>query len=165
MPPVESYCDPASDSIYLEDESGRLLLVGPIFSDPEHRGSWITGTVGAFLGTERENGEFHVQQVCWPGLPQEKKATSQQTSHSSKKIKLDGAAGGQENDQYAVLLSGLDLGAADTLEASDGEASLGYAQGEMRLGMLTEWISGEIGDEAVSSRSNYKRRRRVPRSL
>lgn len=154
LPPVTSYADPTSDHIYVEDESGRLKLVGPILTDEQHQGQWVTGTVGAFLGTELENGEFHVLEVCWPGLAS--------VSGWNKRVKLDNANDknksiGQEDgddddrpdDTYAVLLSGLDLGSNPTNGTDEDEAHLGFAAAEARMALLTEWISGEIGDEQV----------------
>lgn len=171
---MTSYADPTSDSIYIEDESGRLKLVGPVLTDTAQHGQWITGTVGAFLGTELDNGDFHVLDVCWPGVAKasgsNKKPDAVKAASSSKRAKLDD--GGDDNegddqdsfdaddrsdDQYAVLLSGLDLGSnasntplhdeGDEDETSSTSANPGFASKETRLSLLTEWISGEIGDE------------------
>lgn len=157
LPPVSSYVDPSSDSVYLEDESGRLKLVGPIFTSAEHRGALVTGAVGAFLGTERENGEFHVQDVCWPGLPESQTSTPKQISSgdTNKKVKLEDGTEDLErdDDEYVVLLSGLDLGDSETDVSFDGSdhADLGFAQTEMRMSMLQEWISGEMAAGKVSA--------------
>lgn len=159
---MSSYVDPSSDSVYLEDESGRLKLVGPIFTSAEHRGALVTGAVGAFLGTERENGEFHVQDVCWPGLPESQTSMPKQIigGESNKKVKLEDGTEDleREDDEYVVLLSGLDLGDSETDASFDGSdhADLGFAQTEMRMSMLQEWISGEMASHEVSVSPHLK---------
>ncbi|CAO1624826.1 unnamed protein product [Sympodiomycopsis kandeliae] len=145
LPPVTSYSDPESDTVYVEDESGRLQLVGPILTDPQYAGQWITGTVGAFLGTELENGHFHVLQVCWPGLT----SSDITGQNANKRVKTEEPpqeviaddAQDQDSDQYAVLVSGLHLGDEDLDDSLAGSAA------ETRLALLSEWISGEIGDQ------------------
>ncbi|CCD23940.1 DNA-directed DNA polymerase delta subunit POL31 NDAI_0C02800 [Naumovozyma dairenensis CBS 421] len=65
---VKSYTDlEGSDEIMLEDESGRVLLVGDyIRSTP-----FITGTVIGILGMEADAGTFQVLDICYPAaLPQ-----------------------------------------------------------------------------------------------
>lgn len=116
--------------------------------DVAHRGLFVTGTVGAFLGTERENGEFHVQDVCWPGLPtrETSKATVKREQMEENSQGMTAENQEREDDEYVVLMSGLDLGGA----TGDG-GQLGFAAAEMRLSLLTEWIGGEIGDEEVSA--------------
>ncbi|CAI4545508.1 AAC_collapsed_G0030090.mRNA.1.CDS.1 [Saccharomyces cerevisiae] len=66
---TKSYTDKegGSDEIMLEDESGRVLLVGDfIRSTP-----FITGVVVGILGMEAEAGTFQVLDICYPTpLPQ-----------------------------------------------------------------------------------------------
>ncbi|PWN20536.1 hypothetical protein BCV69DRAFT_282748 [Microstroma glucosiphilum] len=168
LPPVSSYSDPTTDHIYLEDESGRLRLVGPILSDEAHRGSWITGTVGAFLGTEMETGEFQVQDVCWPGLPERQSGTKglgASGAGKNKKVKLEedesarGSRKGGEEDEYVVLLSGLDLGGSSAEGdegAAAGQEDLGFASNEMRLSLLSEWIGGEIAPQGEDGKTTSR---------
>lgn len=60
------------------------------------------------------------------------------------------------DDEYLVLLSGLDVGGSQTHLAFDdsGNADLGYAQAELRLSLLAEWIAGEIGDESIRAKAS-----------
>lgn len=65
----ESYTDPdGTDEIMLEDESGRLILVGDMIAETP----FITGTVIGVLGMEADAGTFQVLDLCYPkALPQE----------------------------------------------------------------------------------------------
>lgn len=87
---TKSYTDPeGSDEIMLEDESGRVLLVGEfIRSTP-----FVTGTVIGLLGMEADAGTFQVLDICYPGpLPQKpltfETSTGSEFSGSPKKIAL-----------------------------------------------------------------------------
>ncbi|CAO1633055.1 unnamed protein product [Parajaminaea phylloscopi] len=163
LPPVTSYTDPTTDTVYLEDESGRLCLVGPILAAQAYRGAFVTGTVAAFLGTELENGQFHVQDVCWPGLPR----PAANVVSTSKRPKLErdddtattslvgGEADERDDDEYIVLLSGLDMGSSVSHSNPDAEmADLAFAQSEMRLSLLSEWLGGELGDDRQRDRAS-----------
>lgn len=161
---MTSYTDPTSDSIFLEDESGRLCLCGPILASEQFRGAFVTGVVAAFLGTELENGHFHVQDVCWPGLPDPPREIAAPPA-SSKKPRFEPENKGDDlsriqdrpDDEYLVLLSGLDLGSPHSGMAFEGSgtADLGFAQTEMRLSLLAEWIGGEIGSASDRQRASH----------
>ncbi|CCK68937.1 DNA-directed DNA polymerase delta subunit POL31 KNAG_0B05030 [Huiozyma naganishii CBS 8797] len=65
---VKSYTDPqGEDEIMLEDESGRVILVGEYIRTTP----FITGTVVGILGMEADPGTFQVLDICYPSaLPQ-----------------------------------------------------------------------------------------------
>ncbi|CDH10807.1 probable DNA polymerase delta small subunit [Zygosaccharomyces bailii ISA1307] len=65
---TKSYTDAeGTDEIMLEDESGRVLLVG----DYIKKTPFVTGTVIGVLGMEAEAGTFQVLDICYPTpLPQ-----------------------------------------------------------------------------------------------
>lgn len=48
----------------LEDESGRIKLVGDVVK----KAGLVTGVVVAALGAETANGDFEVIELCYPGL-------------------------------------------------------------------------------------------------
>lgn len=79
----------ADDYLILEDESGRVRLVG----DNVVAKSYVTGVIVAVYGQEGTDGEFLVQQIIEPGLPAQLPLPSQITS------------GGE--DKYVALVSGL----------------------------------------------------------
>ncbi|CCF60129.1 hypothetical protein KAFR_0J00610 [Kazachstania africana CBS 2517] len=60
---AKSYTDPeGSDEIMLEDESGRVLLVGDFIRQTP----FITGAVVGLLGMEADAGTFQVLDICYP---------------------------------------------------------------------------------------------------
>ncbi|KAF9201988.1 hypothetical protein BGZ49_007825 [Haplosporangium sp. Z 27] len=82
------------DSIYLEDESGRVKLVGPkITSD-----IFVTGVVMGVLGSEDTNGDFKVVDVCYTVNPPQEQINLMETD---------------EGDKFIALVSGLGIGSSD----------------------------------------------------
>jgi DNA polymerase delta subunit 2 len=62
-PPREKfYCD--EDSVLLEDESGRIKLVGDRITAER----LVTGVIVAALGIETPSGDFEVVDLCTAGL-------------------------------------------------------------------------------------------------
>jgi DNA polymerase delta subunit 2 len=61
----------AQDAIHLEDESGRVRLVGAKIRDERERdgGGIVTGVIMSALGFETGNGDFEVVDICFAGLP------------------------------------------------------------------------------------------------
>jgi DNA polymerase delta subunit 2 len=62
-PPLSKFCSP-HDSVMLEDESGRIRLVG----DRIREAFLVTGVVIAALGLETPNGDFEVIDICCAGM-------------------------------------------------------------------------------------------------
>jgi DNA polymerase delta subunit 2 len=48
----------------LEDESGRIRLVG----DHVQKARLVTGVIIGALGAETANGDFEVVDICYPGM-------------------------------------------------------------------------------------------------
>ncbi|KAI1809071.1 DNA polymerase alpha/epsilon subunit B-domain-containing protein [Poronia punctata] len=59
------YADDGTDAVTLEDESGRIRLVGDILSDVV----LVTGCIVAVMGTENVNGELEVVDLKFADLP------------------------------------------------------------------------------------------------
>lgn len=76
---VESYTDPDLDEMYLEDESGRILLEGDLLKEIV----LVTGVVVGVLGMETKPGCFRVVDVVYPLTSVQKP-----TRDSTKKIAL-----------------------------------------------------------------------------
>lgn len=64
IPPRDSYVSP-EDTLILEDETGRTILVGEKTRNIERL---VTGLVVAVKGTSLKGGEFEVQEMLFPGL-------------------------------------------------------------------------------------------------
>lgn len=48
----------------LEDESGRIRLVGQCLNDA----NLVTGVIIGVLGIENNDGDFDVLDICYPGM-------------------------------------------------------------------------------------------------
>jgi len=89
-PPRQKYLSPSGDDlIMLEDESGRLRLVGtPLATE-----MLVTGCIIAVMGTENANGDFEVVDIKVPDLPPQAErwhtSSPPMNGTSRKKIKLD----------------------------------------------------------------------------
>jgi DNA polymerase delta subunit 2 len=62
MPPPKEQCFSDKDEALLEDESGRIKLIGAKVKSEY----LMTGTVIGLLGYENKHGEFEVLDVCYP---------------------------------------------------------------------------------------------------
>ncbi|TRM61693.1 DNA polymerase alpha/epsilon subunit B-domain-containing protein [Schizophyllum amplum] len=123
-PPPSKICSP-DDSIMLEDESGRIRLVGArVKAAP-----LVTGVIIGVLGVETPNGDFEVVDICYaemppPTYPKEDEGAAMEV---------------EEEDAYIAVVSGLDVGAPSAADA--------------HLQLLVEYLTGEAGglDDAVSA--------------
>ncbi|GAA6014880.1 hypothetical protein JCM11491_002147 [Sporobolomyces phaffii] len=115
-PQRRKYCS-SSDEIMLEDESGRVRLVGQKIID--HGGSFVTGTIVACLGAETSSGDFEVFEYLYAGMPDQPRAAATKSD---------------DGGEWVALISGLEMG-------NSGEV------GDLRSELLVEWLNGEIGDE------------------
>ncbi|KAK6334060.1 hypothetical protein TWF696_002562 [Orbilia brochopaga] len=64
-PSRQKYRDFQKDEIMLEDESGRIRLIGTTITHE----TLVTGCVIAVMGTETASGEFEVVDIIFPELP------------------------------------------------------------------------------------------------
>ena len=113
-PPVTSYVDRAQDELFLEDQSGRVKLVGELIEQPALARQCVTGAVAGVLGIETPGGDLEVRHVFFPGLPAPVAMPAAPTPGS------------------IVLASGF-LAGDDAHPAS-----------EMAMELLLEWLTGEL---------------------
>ncbi|KAL7273410.1 DNA polymerase delta small subunit Cdc1 [Rhizina undulata] len=102
-PAREKFTDPDHDQVMLEDESGRLRLVGGILADKR----LVTGCVIAVMGSETANGDFEVIDVKIPDLPpQKKRPVRKGKDATSKKVALISGLSirGEEDDSLETHL-------------------------------------------------------------
>ncbi|RKP02143.1 hypothetical protein CXG81DRAFT_11167 [Caulochytrium protostelioides] len=113
LPPPRDKIFSDKDEYKLEDESGRVVLVGDILESH----TLVSGVIAAFLGHELPSGEFHVDDICFatpgPCLP------------------LPPAAGPDAPKRYVALVSGIELGAPNSLAPE--------------LDLLVDYLCGELG--------------------
>ncbi|KAJ7098142.1 DNA polymerase alpha/epsilon subunit B-domain-containing protein [Mycena belliarum] len=117
-PPLSKFYSP-DDSVMLEDESGRLQLVGARVTDAR----LVTGVIIAALGMETAAGEFEVVDICFAGMPP-------QPQHNVEEEKMDVDADPQA-DSWIAVVSGLDIGSP--------------AAADTQTQMLVEYLTGEEG--------------------
>lgn len=116
QPVVSTYVDMARDELYLEDQSGRVRLVG----DKIKPGSTlacqcVTGAVVGVFGAETPDGDLEVADLAFAG--------------PAAPLQLEDRS---ETPACIVLASGLRMGGAD-------------AAHDMHYDLLLEWLSGELG--------------------
>ncbi|KAF3924620.1 hypothetical protein AA313_de0202330 [Arthrobotrys entomopaga] len=90
-PPRQKYRDFEKDQIMIEDESGRLRLVGNMIMQQ----GLVTGCIIAVMGTETASGEFEVVDIILPELPPQPERPMPKTKPEKKR--------------YIALASGLNI--------------------------------------------------------
>jgi DNA polymerase delta subunit 2 len=123
----------------LEDESGRLRLIGP----PLANEMLVTGCIVAVMGTENANGDFEVVDIRVPDLPPQparwassKPPTSTNGSaKKSNKTKLedDDVQTAPGNSSKLAIVSGLSISGTSTEQS-------------LQINLLLEYLLGEALD-------------------
>ncbi|KAI9671565.1 MAG: hypothetical protein M1817_003617 [Caeruleum heppii] len=115
-PPREKYLSPnGEDKIMLEDESGRLRLIGT----PLDAHELVTGCIIAVMGTENADGDFEVVDVKLPDLPRQPQRWERDDMalSSASPEKQDEAKQSRRSGGKVAIVSGLAISGdeADTL--------------------------------------------------
>ncbi|EPQ26179.1 uncharacterized protein PFL1_06386 [Pseudozyma flocculosa PF-1] len=144
QPARTKFVDPARDELYIEDQSGRVKLVGDaIRPGGRLRPMLITGAVAAVLGTETRAGDFEVVDAVFASLPDASPASAAKDEASDDSVMDGGRDDDAADDGWVVIMSGLAIGGDDSLES------------EVAMQFLTEWLTGELGsgeDREASSK-------------
>ncbi|KAI8633062.1 DNA polymerase alpha/epsilon subunit B-domain-containing protein [Xylariaceae sp. FL1651] len=133
------YADDGSDSVTLEDESGRIRLVGDVLKDVV----LVTGCIVAVMGSENVNGQLEVISVKFPDLPPQpdrwsiSKPSATNGTRESKKPKDED----EEMTDAKPKGSGGKIAIVSGLAFSGNDAS--YA---IELNLLLEYLLGEALD-------------------
>ncbi|RDB24115.1 DNA polymerase subunit delta-2 [Hypsizygus marmoreus] len=124
-PPLKFYSP--DDNVMLEDESGRIRLVG------ERVGAarLVTGVIIGALGAETANGDFEVIDICYPGMAPQ---AAQETGEPPDEEKMDVDGQSTTPDEWIGIISGLDIGSPSPSDA--------------QIQMLVEYLTGEEGGVA-----------------
>ncbi|KZS99300.1 hypothetical protein SISNIDRAFT_472204 [Sistotremastrum niveocremeum HHB9708] len=127
LPRPDKIFSPA-DATVLEDESGRIKLVGKILQ----KLNLVSGIIMAALGMETDGGEFEVFDACVAGYaPQEHDAPS--------KMQVD-----SDGEEWIGLISGLDIGETENPDY----------RGDLRNQLLTEYLAAETGSDVDQEQSS-----------
>ncbi len=155
QPVRAKYFDAERDEIFLEDESGRVRLVGDALQ-PHSKGGRnlrsqvVTGVVVGVLGTETKSGDFEVADLVFPEgcsrLAARRTTADEADAADARGMQVEG------DDSWVAMVSGLEVGADEQIaESSNGEGpSAVRPHSELKLMMLSEWLSGELGTGEVS---------------
>ncbi|KAL2118381.1 hypothetical protein VTJ04DRAFT_8041 [Mycothermus thermophilus] len=137
---IDKYYSPdGGESIMLEDDSGRVRLVGSVLKDY----FLVTGCIIAVMGTENAQGEFEVLDLKFADLPPqpERWALSKPPKPKGEDVEMSGTS----SSKKIALVSGLEFSGTDT----------SYA---MELNLLLEFLLGEaLGPAAQSELSHISR--------
>ncbi|KAI0362684.1 hypothetical protein OH77DRAFT_1585031 [Trametes cingulata] len=130
-PPREKFYSD-DDSVMLEDESGRICLVG----ERIRSACLVTGVILGALGVETHNGDFEVVDLCYPGMAPQPSAglgLGWPAPRSSDSMDVDDASSSRSSpsDEWIALVSGLEIGSSN---AADGQ-----------IQMLAEYLTAEAG--------------------
>ncbi|KAL8714663.1 MAG: hypothetical protein Q9220_001612 [cf. Caloplaca sp. 1 TL-2023] len=145
-PPREKYLSPTGqDQTMLEDESGRLRLIGT----PLQLSMLVTGCIIAVMGTENANGDFEVVDLKVPDLPRQPQRWERDegaavlSNGAGKKRKSDFDEKRSEGGKVAIV-SGLGI------SGDQGDT--------LTLDLLMEYLLGEAYGPMEQSRvSNISR--------
>ena len=80
----------------LEDESGRIRLVG----ERIHSAKLVTGVIMGALGAETANGDFEVIDICFPGMAPQAQPDA---DFDEEKMDVDGKISSTLIDVLCVL--------------------------------------------------------------
>ncbi|PVH78217.1 DNA polymeras-like protein subunit delta-2 [Cadophora sp. DSE1049] len=135
--PRQKYLSPTGeDLIMLEDESGRLRLVGAPLSNE----MLVTGCIVAVMGTENANGDFEVVDIKVPDLPPQAERWHTSDPTSRRKPADEDEDTEMEVDKPAskkiAIVSGLGFSGTD-------------ADHSLEINLLTEYLLGEALDPAT----------------
>ncbi|RYP12629.1 hypothetical protein DL767_011164 [Monosporascus sp. MG133] len=135
------YSGDGSDAVTLEDESGRIRLVGDALKSV----FLVTGCIIAVMGTENANGELEVIDLKLPDLPPQperwslsKPPATNGTSKAKKEDEDEEMTDSQsrENGGKIAIVSGLSFSGNDASHA-------------LELSLLLEYLLGETLDPAA----------------
>lgn len=132
-PPPLTFYSP-DDNVMLEDESGRIRLVGDRLKDAR----LVTGVIIGALGMETPNGDFEVVDICCAEMAPRPSA-SEGTNSAGDEMDVDDQTTSPASDEWIGVVSGLDVG---SLSPSDAQ-----------IQMLVEYLTGEVGgvEQQISS--------------
>ena len=145
-PPREKYLSPDDqDLMWIEDESGRLRLVGTILQTI----MLVTGSIVGVMGTENSDGAFEVIDVKLPDLARQPQRWEMEdgdaalTNGTSNKRRISERPGGNTGRKLA-LVSGLGI------TGEEGDL--------LRIDLLMEYLTGEVsGDDDEQAVSKISR--------
>ncbi len=141
--PRQKYLSPSGEDLtMLEDESGRLKLIG----SPLANEMLVTGCIIAVMGTENANGDFEVVDIRVPDLPPQpaRWASSKPPAPTKAAVKRSKKPKLEDEDENMVT----------TMQGSGGKLAIVSGLGisgtsteqSLQLNLLLEYLIGEALD-------------------
>ncbi|RYP10505.1 hypothetical protein DL765_008074 [Monosporascus sp. GIB2] len=135
------YSGDGSDAVTLEDESGRIRLVGDALKSV----FLVTGCIIAVMGTENANGELEVIDLKLPDLPPQPERWS-----LSKPPATNGAGKAKKEDEDEEMTGSQTRGSGGKIAIVSGLSFSGHdASHALELSLLLEYLLGETLDPAA----------------
>ncbi|RYO88529.1 hypothetical protein DL766_001567 [Monosporascus sp. MC13-8B] len=135
------YSGDGSDAVTLEDESGRIRLVGDALKSV----FLVTGCIIAVMGTENANGELEVIDLKLPDLPPQPERWS-----LSKPPATNGAGKAKKEDEDEEMTDSQARGSGGKIAIVSGLSFSGHdASHALELSLLLEYLLGETLDPAA----------------
>ncbi len=126
-PPREKYISPTGqDQTMLEDESGRLRIIGT----PLQTSMLVTGCIIAVMGTENANGEFEIIDLKYPDLARQPQRRERDEADAA-------LANGSGKQKPAEAKEGNQIAIVSGLSINGDEAD------SLTLDLLMEFLLGE----------------------
>lgn len=143
-PPRDKYISQSGqDQTMLEDESGRLRIIGTILQTS----MLVTGCIVAMMGTENANGDFEVVDMKVPDLPRQPQRWEREDGDAAL---ANGA--GKHKVRSEIRQMGRRVAIVSGLEISGDEAD------SLDMDLLMEYLLGETcGESAQRDTSKISR--------
>ncbi|KAI0282558.1 DNA polymerase alpha/epsilon subunit B-domain-containing protein [Russula aff. rugulosa BPL654] len=125
-PPPPEKIHSEDDRVMLEDESGRIRLIGKILEDT----TLVTGVIVGVLGAETSNGDFEAIDLCFPGMAPQVSQDDRMDTDDISGASTDSDS--NTGNEYVAFISGLDIGSSPMSEA--------------QTQVLVDYLAGACGD-------------------
>ncbi|KAI1776358.1 DNA polymerase alpha/epsilon subunit B-domain-containing protein [Hypoxylon cercidicola] len=136
------YSEDGSDAVTLEDESGRIRLVGDVLNSV----ILVTGCIIAVMGTENANGELEVIDLKFPDLPPQPDRWTLSKPPATK----GSSKGAKPKDEDAEMTGAESKGSGGKIAIVSGLGFSGSdASHALELNLLLEYLLGESLDPAA----------------
>ncbi|KAF4625259.1 hypothetical protein G7Y89_g12910 [Cudoniella acicularis] len=144
-PARQKYLSPSGeDLIMLEDESGRLRLIGA----PLSHEMLVTGCIIAVMGTENANGDFEVVDMKVPDLPPQPERWKSSELPAAKNIKDEDED--EDMEMPTLVSNGKKIAIISGLEFSGTNAEY-----SLEINLLTEFLLGEALDPVTQQNVSH----------
>ncbi|KAF8655807.1 hypothetical protein AX16_002892 [Volvariella volvacea WC 439] len=124
-PPPSKKFFSEDDEVMLEDESGRIRLVG----NRVKKARLVTGVIMGALGVETPTGDFEVVDLCFAGMAPQ--SSLELEASRGEQMDVDEAEDAANPDEWIAVVSGLNVGSPSP---ADG-----------LIQILIEFLNGETG--------------------